>query len=265
MLQRPVNLIQLSDCHLFADDARDLMGIRTNDSFANVVAMVKDREQSIDQILVTGDISQDDSLGSYQYCENVVSALNAPFAWLRGNHDEMKELRESGNSFSEHFPTHIRVGNWVVLMVNSQTDGATYGTLSSADLDTLESQLVAFQGRPILVAMHHQPVPVGSQWMDTIALRNNEALFTLLKGYPQVQAIIHGHTHQARDTVHQGIRVLGVPSTCVQFQPEASSFTADDRQPGYRRIRLYPDGMIETEVCRLPEGTWLPDKSQSGY
>ncbi|WP_281646913.1 3',5'-cyclic-AMP phosphodiesterase [Parendozoicomonas sp. Alg238-R29] len=264
-MQRPVNLIQLSDCHLFADESRDLIGIRTCHSFANVVSMIKDREPSIDQILVTGDISQDDSLESYQFCRKVTSTLKAPCAWLRGNHDEMAVIKESDNNFASFFPDHIRIGNWVVLMLNTQTDGAVYGTLSSAELDKFESQLVAFQGHPILVAMHHHPVPVGSRWIDEIALRNSEAVLTLLKGYPQVQTIIHGHTHQERDIDHQGVRILGIPSTCVQFKPEAEGFATDDLQPGYRKLRLYPDGQIETEVYRLPAGTWIPDKSQPGY
>ncbi|WP_155162499.1 3',5'-cyclic-AMP phosphodiesterase [Sansalvadorimonas verongulae] len=265
MLQRPVNLIQLSDCHLFADDASHLMGIRTNSAFAHVAAMVKDQEPAIDHILVTGDISQDNSLESYKYCQHVLSAFTAPFSWLRGNHDDMSGLGDAVHQFAPLFPDHIQIGNWVILMLNTQTNGEIHGLLTSEELDRFESQLVAFQEHPTVVAMHHHPVSVKSRWMDDIALRNREAVFTLLKGYPQVQAIIHGHTHQERDIVHQGVRVLGVPSTCVQFQPGAEGFAVDDRQPGYRRLRLYPDGAIETEVCRLPEGSWLPDRSQSGY
>ena len=263
VLQRPVTLIQISDCHLFADDNRALLGIKTQRSFADVIRLIRDQEGTIDQILVTGDISQDDSQQSYRYCHDVLSDMKVPFAWLRGNHDDMPDSTET--LFEENFPHSLSVGNWVLLLLDTHSHGNVHGKLNPADLDRLESQLVSYQDRPILVAMHHHPLPLGSSWVDDISLINGSDVMTLLRGYPQVQTIIHGHAHQEQDNTHQGVRILGAPSTCVQFLPKASDFAVDTLQPGYRRLRLYPDGQIETEVCRLPDDTWLPDASQPGY
>ena len=225
--------------------------------------MARDREEHIDQVLVTGDISQDNSVASYNYCQNVVDTMDAPSAWVRGNHDEISDLDRP--PFREHFPSYLKLGNWVILFANTQEPNAIHGHLSAESLDLLESQLVAFQAHPVIIALHHHPLPVGSTWMDNINLRNSHALLTLLRGYPQIQAILHGHAHQERDDLHHGIRILGTPSTCVQFAPGSHNFAVDQQQPGYRRMKLYPDGLFETEVCRLPAGTWLPDTTQSGY
>ncbi len=263
MLQRPVNLIQLSDLHLYAQSDRRLMGIDTQQSFADVVEMMCTREKDIDHIIVTGDISQDDTLESYSYCHDILSSLNIPFSWLKGNHDGLADL--GSKHFPRCFPDRLLLNRWAVLLLNTDAPGEVHGELSCDELDYLESLLADFKERPVMIAMHHPPVSVNSHWLDEISLRDGGRFMRLLEKYPQVQSIIHGHTHQDLDGIHKGLRILGVPSTCVQFLPEAEEFTVDHLQPGYRRLRLYPDGGIKTEVCRLPEHAWLPDPTQSGY
>ena len=54
--------------------------------------------------------------------------------------------------------------------------------------------------------------------------------------------------HQAYDRFHDGIRVVGTPSTCRQFLPDSDEFAVDDRPPAYRRMSLLPDGSMETKV-----------------
>ena len=51
--------------------------------------------------------------------------------------------------------------------------------------------------------------------------------------------------------MHEGIRLLCAPSTCVQFLANAIRLELDSSEPGYRRLRLHEDGSIDTEVIRL--------------
>ena len=239
------------------------MGIRTGQSFADVVQMMRTQESKIDHIVVTGDISQDDSLASYHYCHKVLSETGIPFSWLRGNHDDMSLA--TSTLYQGNFLPSVTVRHWHIVLLNTQVPGQEYGELTPTELLRLESELAHNSETPILIAMHHHPLPIGSSWMDPSRLKNSDALLTLLKGYPQVQAIIYGHIHQQQDTITQGLRILGTPSTSLQFTPRASDFAIDDSQPGYRRLRLYPDGRLDTIVCRLPDSSWLPDHSQTGY
>ena len=50
---------------------------------------------------------------------------------------------------------------------------------------------------------------------------------------------------------------MSTPSTCMQFKPGSKDFALDDLAPGYRRIELFADGRIDTEVLRLA-GSDLP-------
>ena len=45
---------------------------------------------------------------------------------------------------------------------------------------------------------------------------------------------------------------LSTPSTCIQFQPNSPDFTLDDKQPGFRYLKLYSNGDWESWVERVP-------------
>lgn len=48
-----------------------------------------------------------------------------------------------------------------------------------------------------------------------------------------------------------GARLLGAPSTCVQFLPGAAHCAVDTRPAGYRWLDLHDDGRIDSGVRRL--------------
>ena len=60
-----VKVLQISDCHLFSDPDKDLLGVNTAQSFKAVVEAIKEQNFEYDFIAFTGDISQDYSAASY--------------------------------------------------------------------------------------------------------------------------------------------------------------------------------------------------------
>ena len=256
-------IVQITDCHLFGDADGTLLGINTRNSFNAVLELVKQHSADADLVIVTGDISQDDSIASYSFCQRQLETLGIPFAWIYGNHDEPERLAQT--AFNANFPQTVQLEDWQVLLLHSQITGAVHGELLNDELTRLSTTLATHPERPILVVTHHHPLPVGSQWMDAINLRNGRHLFELLTTSHQVKLLIHGHIHQALEAQEQGVTVLGTPSTCVQFLPGSPDFAADTRQPGYREITLHADGRFSSQIHRLAPGTFLPDRSESGY
>ena len=63
---------------------------------------------------------------------------------------------------------------------------------------------------------------------------------------PRLRGVVFGHIHQASQQLFDGRPLLGSPSTCFQFLPDADEFALDDRPPGYRWLKLYDDGSIAT-------------------
>jgi Icc protein len=62
---------------------------------------------------------------------------------------------------------------------------------------------------------------------------------------------LFGHVHQQYEGEHEGIRIIGTPSTCRQFKPGSDDFALDDEPPAYRRITLNSDGSINSELISV--------------
>ena len=73
-------------------------------------------------------------------------------------------------------------------------------------------------------------------------------LFEVLARHPGVRGLAWGHTHQPLEGTRERIRLMGTPSTCMQFAQDSDEFEIDDRPPAYRWIELGDDGGIETGV-----------------
>jgi Icc protein len=103
----------------------------------------------------------------------------------------------------------------------------------------------------VLVAMHHSPVSLNSQWLDEHRISNHQKLHNILITYDNVKAVITGHVHQQHETDWQGIKVYSTPSTCFQFAENSDQFALTDKSPAYRWLDLLPDGHIDTGINRV--------------
>ncbi|MDD0977369.1 3',5'-cyclic-AMP phosphodiesterase [Pseudomonas fontis] len=257
-------LVQLSDSHLFADADGTLLGMNTRDSLQRVIGQVLAEQPHIDLLLATGDLSQDGSLDSYQQFQHMTAPLRAPARWLAGNHDEPLPMEQAAEGTQLLDPV-VDIGAWRVVMLNSAVPGAVPGLLGEDQLQLLEAALIEAPERHCLICFHHQPVAIGCAWMAPIGLRNADALFELIKGYPQVRALLWGHIHQEWDQLRDGVRLLASPSTCIQFEPCSEDFKVGEQAPGYRWMKLLCDGRLETGVSRLTDFAFTVDYESDGY
>ena len=66
-----------------------------------------------------------------------------------------------------------------------------------ARLQGLRQALAAHSSQHVLVAMHHHPLPMGSAWLDGVALRDATAFWSIIDTHPGVRGVVCGHVHQA--------------------------------------------------------------------
>jgi Icc protein len=257
-------LVQLTDSHLFADAQGRLLGMDTADSLSRVVELVRAEQPRVDLILASGDLSQDGSLESYQRFAALTAPLDAPARWFAGNHDEAQMLHEACVG-TERLQMVTDLGSWRLIALDSSIPGAVPGRLDAAQLAQLEAALDSAGERHVLLSFHHHPIPVGCNWLDPIGLRNAEALFAVVDRYPNLRCMLWGHVHQEIDRQRNGVRLLASPSTCVQFAPGSEEFQVDSTAPGYRWLRLYDDGRLDTGVSRVTGITFEVDYSVKGY
>ncbi len=262
-LSNGVKFIQISDSHVFDDADKQLIGVNTDASLRAIVALAA-KENNVTGILATGDLSQDGSLESYQRFAETLSDLNLPIYWLPGNHDNAKYFHKPAENFPLSSRSIIETGNWRILLLDSVIPGEESGHLATTELDYIEKN-VHEDGKHHLLVLHHQPLPCGSAWLDTMKLDNSDDFLRVIANNPSIRAVLHGHIHQAGQKEVFGIQFISTPSTCFQFTPGTTDFTLDTRLPGYRCLTLLDDGGIETEVVRLTDFDLNLDDTVDGY
>jgi Icc protein len=233
-----MRLVQLTDCHLHADPhARSRAGFPLRQLEAVVEAI---RAERPDVVIVSGDISQDETSASYEHAHRVLSTLECPWFWLGGNHDRQELMKDLKAIHDD-----IDLGDWRLVVADTCVKGHAHGELGQERIDRLVERL-AEEERPTLLVMHHPPLAVGSAWLDGIGLKDSDALWQALLPFPQVKAILCGHVHQAfigRQPLEQGeVTVYGCPSTTDQFLPGSDDFAIDEAsRPGYRVFDIHGD------------------------
>lgn len=259
----PLRVVQISDTHLFAEPSRELLGISTLASLAFVLNTVQQLCPQPDLLLLTGDLSQDESPKSYERLRDLILPLNLPTYWIPGNHDRPQLMQDILCQPPISTSKVFQQDGWNFILLSSALPGKVYGELSKTDLTWLDQQLQQ-SSLPTLVALHHPPCPIGSAWMDEIGLHRPDPLYAVLDRHPQVKLVIFGHIHQHFEQVRAGVRYLGCPSTCVQFKPESAEFAIDEARPGFRLLTLAADGSYHVHLERVNYQP-LPDLAATGY
>ena len=253
--KKPVTILQISDTHLHAAADSRMRGVTTYSTLLAVLEHAKrDRRWPVDAILATGDIVQDESRAGYERFRNALEPLGVPVYSIPGNHDDPSLMSELLASGAFRLGGEFRQGPWSIVMLSTFLAGEDAGGLGPARLQGLRRALAAHEGQHVLVAMHHHALPMGSTWLDGVALRDAQAFWSVIDSHASVRGVVCGHVHQAADRTRNRVRFMSTPSTCAQFLPGSEFFALDDRPPGMRWIELHDDGRIESEVSWVSGG-----------
>lgn len=265
MTQRPIRIAQISDLHIFADPHRALLGVKTQESFDAVLRMVKENIDDTDIVILSGDLSQDGSVDSYLRVADAVTALDRPVYVFPGNHDNVETMYQLYPRGRINIDKQLIIHNWQIILLNSQIPGKVAGHLDEAELRFMERCLEACPDHHALVMFHHQPMPIGTGWLDRLGVNNAEVFWERVKRYPQVKHVIFGHIHQVFEQKKHGIQCYAAPATCFQFKGMIEKFALEDIPQGYRWIHLFPDGRLTSGVNRLPKYVGVFDRDATGY
>lgn len=241
-------IIQITDTHLLATPEAMHYDVNPYQRLLGIMQHIQQHHRDCDAIVVTGDLTQDETPESYQQLVHLLVPLETPFFWLCGNHDVKATMNEVCPQAMEK---RVDLGHWQLLLLHSKTPDAVHGTLSADELNWLETQLQEHSENTLL-ALHHPPYETGSAWMDKINLHNTPGFQRVIAAHAHVKAVVHGHIHQDCEGQLVGIPCFATPSTSVQFMPESDEFMVDSaRLPGYRVLELMDDGQLKTEVIRV--------------
>jgi Icc protein len=249
-------IAQISDFHIKTSGALAYGAADTQRTLEVTIAHLNRLRPPPDVVLVTGDLSDDGSAGSYQTVKAAMARLTLPFYLVPGNHDQKDRLAAA---FPGHPYLDARVddsGHGTVCYVVEQyplrligmdtvTPGAHGGGLGKGRLAWLDRTLARRPDTPALVFMHHPPFPAAIGHMDTEPFANRRRLADLFKRHSQVQRIACGHIHRAITTRFGGVAATVCPGVGMQLAleltPEAPS-----------RFVLEPPAVLLHQTC----GQW---------
>lgn len=242
----PLRLLQISDCHLHAEPHALWKGVDTEATLEFVLAHIAATQTDVDLLLATGDLAHDASEAAYRRLHDHLAGLGCPVQCIAGNHDEPDRLRRVLAGGAIRADMSVCIHGWHLVLLNTWLADSTAGRLAEDQLDFLRHALARRPALPTLVALHHHPVPIGSDWLDPLGLEHPERLLEILDRHPQVRVVIFGHIHGAVDLSRGGVRYLGAPSTCVQFDHHGEFSRVDTAPPAFRWLRLWPNGRVDT-------------------
>ncbi len=247
----PVRILHVTDPHLHAHPDAMMRGLNTWETFKAIIDRVGEGHRKPDAVIATGDLVQDETRQGYERFRAAIGELGVPVHCVPGNHDSPRIMAEMLGKPPFHFCGTRTYGDWRLILLDSAVRWDDGGRLETNQLRILETTLEANRDQHTLIALHHHPLPTGSQWLDGLSLRNSDEFFAIIDRFEQVRIVAWGHVHQASERMHNNIVMLSTPSTGSQFLPNSDVFMMDSRPPGYRWIELFPDGSVETEVVWL--------------
>jgi Icc protein len=241
-------ILHVTDTHLFATERRALRGVVTQSTFERALARALRHDWPPDAIVLTGDLVHDESRAGYERLRARMAALGPPVYCITGNHDDPDIAREVLGAPPFQYAGSFLAGGWCVVLIETQVRGQDVGAVDEDGLMRLDATLRAHPDLHGLVCLHHHPVAIGSEWLDSLGIVNGEALLEVVGRHDNARALLWGHVHQVFDEQVGALRLLSTPSTCMQFKPRSKRFRYDTLPPASRWLTLHDDGTIATEV-----------------
>lgn len=251
-----LTFVHLSDTHITFDETylkpyaryTPLIGARRLIEEVNALPFTPDF------ILHTGDVAYDPHAGIYPDIADLFSTLKAPLLTLAGNHDERAALQRvlHGNDDPQPYPYSEREINGVqVLLLDSNANSVEElpaGRISEEQLAWLDTLCAANDDRPLMIAVHHNIVPVGVPWLDQMmGTRNGQEVHEIVRqARDRLRGVFHGHIHQNLDVLRDGVLYSAANSSWTSFMtlplPTHTDIIDDPNQPpGFSVVNITAD------------------------
>ena len=211
-------IAQVTDTHLGfdPDNPSEFNRERLDQVLRYLIAM----DPQPDLLLATGDLVDRGDAASYRRLQNALSVCPFPVWPIPGNHD----VRDN---FVDCFPNLQLADGFVqyevdtpalrFLFLDTLEEGRHGGSFCATRAAWLKARLADKPDKPVVIVMHHPPVEVGIDWMDTYAEDPWVKMFgdAIVDG-KQIVGILCGHIHRSISVGWRGNSVSICASTAPQ-------------------------------------------------
>ena len=198
----------------------------------------------LDFILHTGDVIFDPYEDVYEKAKELFSPLKTPIYYIAGNHDHNNGLQRhlmrrapSAVIPNLHYEFEVK-GVQIICMDSNGPAEVPAGYVTEKQLEWLDRRCSAEDDRPLVIAIHHNPIKVDVPWLDDfMGITNGDAFHNIVKkARSRLVGVFHGHIHQNTTVYREGVMYSSTLSPWVQFHsyPDMTETHPDiGARPGY--------------------------------
>lgn len=200
-----------------------------------------------DFVLHTGDVAFDPVEQAYYAARDILGQIAYPVYYLAGNHDDGAALQRIMLDRAPILPFdyEFEQNGVQILCMDSNNGRARYagGRLSDEQLAWLRARTERQDDRPLVVAIHHNALPIGSFFWDTFMRIEEGERFhqALLPAQKRIRGVFFGHVHMATESYRDGILYSSVNSSWYQLHcyPGQNDVQEDrDALPGFNVVTI---------------------------
>lgn len=246
MAEPLLRFVHISDTHITPDRdyIKDYAQYTPSVGATALVEAVNSLPFAPDFVLHTGDVAFDPVPDVYPFVAETLGNIQAPVYYLAGNHDDNAALqtavmgREPADVI-ENLHYEFEVNGVQIIGVDSNDPAASVpsGLFPPAQLDWLDALCSADDERPLVIATHHNVIPVGVPWLDDwMRAKNGDDFHAIVRqARDRLRGVFHGHIHQNIDAFQDGVLYSAAASSWCQFMsypmPENERVSPDFATP----------------------------------
>ena len=206
-------------------------------------------------VVITGDLVDRGEADEYAQFFNAFAPVQ-PTVVIPGNHDLRAPLSHHLCPDTGGYLNSVTTTDGVTAIgLDSLVEHHIHGILTDGTL-TFAREAIATAPGPVVLALHHPPVPVGHEFMDQHGLHDSQSLADLVTRHPSVVAVLTGHVHTALSTTFANVPLLGAPGivSTMRLGSRLDPIADDSAMPGLALHTIYPDQRVTTVFHYLSPG-----------
>jgi 3',5'-cyclic-AMP phosphodiesterase len=220
-----ITFLQLSDLHL-SPPGQLLAGVDPIQQMRDVLTRIEQLDAAPAFIVVSGDLTDSGSAGSYEVVNEVLKELRAgetPVLLALGNHDDRATFRRVvlGEERFDQGPYHysLLIEGLRVIVLDSTIPGEVGGALGVEQLDWLEARLADPAPLGNLIVLHHPcRLAAPAHHYPMFIVREAAGLESIVSRHrDRVFGVLAGHSHQANSAPFGGTLHVTAPAVLCQL------------------------------------------------
>ncbi|MDX1809153.1 MAG: phosphodiesterase [Sulfurospirillaceae bacterium] len=219
-----MKFIHISDTHIISGNKSHYASDPIY-KLKKAVESINKYQSGADFAVITGDLSDNGALESYEILKNILDNLSIPYYLILGNHDDRENyLKVFPDPFATQPFTHFSkiIDNSLLLFLDTLDVSSHSGHLCESRFEWLENELAQNNHLPAYIFMHHPPVVIHHDMMDSMGFNDKEEFWKTIEKTQNVKHIFFGHVHLIINGVFNGVGYSSTRSTNHQVALHSS-------------------------------------------